>query len=69
LSSGNLPSYNSAHGAAFLWYRSGISRTTEYGAQLFVQSLESFLDRRGAFELINRKVEWVHGAVHYIQNW
>jgi hypothetical protein len=64
LSSRNFPFYSSSHGAAFLWRRSGSSRHTQDAAQFFVQSLESFLDRRSPFELVNRKVEWIHGFVH-----
>lgn len=64
LSSRNLPFRSSAHGSLFSWRSSSFTRRTENTAQLFVQSLDLLFDRRSPLELINRKVEWIHGLVH-----
>jgi hypothetical protein len=55
-----FPFYSGAHRAGFRSCRSGNSWRTEDTAKLFVQSIDSFLDRRRSLELINRKVEWIH---------
>ncbi len=33
--------------------------------ELFVQSLDFFFNCGSPFELVNRKVEWIHGATNY----
>ena len=64
LSSGNLLFYSSAHGSLFLWRSSRFGCHTEDTAELFVQSLDLFFNRGSPFELVNCKVEWVHGVVN-----
>ncbi|HJZ13118.1 MAG TPA: hypothetical protein VJ521_13260, partial [Acidobacteriota bacterium] len=69
LSSRNFLFRSNAHSPVFLSCSSGISWRTEDTAQLFIQILDLFFNRSSPLELVNRKVERIHGSLGTIQSW